>query len=111
MMLCTEAGMTENTKGKTIKFQIHGQPEIVKVSRMDRLKITDDQVELALSAARIKYEATIKPAKDEYAARKKMMEVKALNEGRAKKTPSYYANIVKPKELENEPTNTEEENT
>jgi hypothetical protein len=94
MMLCTEANMTEQTKGKTLLFTLEGTNDVMKVSRMDRLTITDPGVKLALEAAEMKYKASIKPFKAEYDARKKMIEVKASNEGRTKKVPSYYANII-----------------
>ena len=96
MMLCTEANMTEAT-GKTLRFAITGTQDVVKVNRMDRLTITDKGVELALANAETKYKASIKPFKAEYEAYKKMIEVKAANEGRATKLPSYYASIDKPK--------------
>ena len=96
-MLCAEVNMTELSKGKTLRYAIQGTQDVIKVSRMDRLTITDQGVELALAAAKTQYEASIKNQKDEYAARKKMIEVKAQNEGRAKKLPSYYAHIDKPK--------------
>lgn len=110
-MLCVEANMTEVSKGKTLRYAIRGTQDVIKVSRMDRLTITDQGVELALAAARTQYEASIKNQKDEFTARKKLIEVKAINEGRAKKMPSYYAHIDKPKsetEQLDENTTTEE---
>jgi len=109
-MLCTEANMTEAT-GKTLRFTIDGTQDVIKVNRMDRLTITDKGVELALAAAETKYKASIKPFKAEYDAYKKMVEVKATNEGRAKKEPSYYASIEEPKsnttQLDEKPTTEE----
>ena len=91
VMLCAEANMTESSRTKNVKFRIEGFPEVVVVQRQDRTKINDDNVRLSLEAAKMEYEHAIKGIKAEYNTKKKMIEVKAINEGKAAKKPSYYA--------------------
>jgi len=92
-MLCTEANMTEQSKPKSIKFLVKGLEGVVVARRMDRTEITDEETKLKINTAVAQYEAKMKPIKDEMATAKKFLEVEALNNGKARKNPSYYANF------------------
>jgi hypothetical protein len=92
-MLCAEANMTDQSKPKSIKFLVKGLEGVVVARRMDRTEITDEETKLKINTVVAQYEAKMKPIKDEMATAKKFLEVEALNNGKARKKPSYYANF------------------
>lgn len=89
--LCTEAGMTEISKKKSIKFNAGPNNALIVVQRRDTIVFDDPNTQLKINAAKAAYEAKIKPFKDEHAAAKKMIEVQAINAKKAHKKPSYFA--------------------
>ena len=92
-MLCVEANMTELSKPKSIKFMINGHEGVVVARRMDRTEIIDTDTLFKINTVKAQYEAKMKPIKDELKTAKTYLEVQALNEGKAKKKPSFYANF------------------
>ena len=91
-MLCAEANMTEATR-KSLRFGIKDKDKTVIIKRIDRLQVTDDRTRDQLDAAKANYDAEIKPLKDRYYAKKKLIEQEALAGGRARKVASFYASF------------------
>ena len=89
-MFCTEANMTESTR-KSMKYKLAGHDDVIVVKRIDRLKVTDNEVSFKIDAAKNEYEGKIKTFKTTYAATKKLIEAQALEAGKAKKEASFYA--------------------
>lgn len=72
-MLCTEANMTENTS-KSMKYKVAGHDNVVVVKRIDRLKVTDDEISFKLDTAKDEHEGKIRNFKSTYAAINKLFE-------------------------------------
>jgi hypothetical protein len=89
-LLCAEATISDITR-KTARFTIKDKPGTIVLKRIDRLDITGETRRALLDQVKAEYDDSIKPFKDIHAAKKKLIETKALAAGQARKVASYYA--------------------